>query len=185
MASFAVSTIFKAKDAVTTAFKRMGTAADKFGRKSKSSFAMANRSALTFKKTVGAILTAGILRRGFGLLAQGIRTAATEFVTFDDAITKAGAKFPAVIKRGTDEFKRLQAVARGVGATTKFSATEAAEGLDFLAMAGFNAEQAMAALPAVTNLAVVADADLARATDIASDALGSFNLMTQDSATRI
>ena len=47
-------------------------------------------------------------------------------------------------------------------------------------MAGFNAEQAMKMLPGITSLATVANVDLARATDIASDALGAFNLMTND-----
>jgi TP901 family phage tail tape measure protein len=160
----------------------MGAAANKFGRTSKDSFARANRAALTFKKTVAAIISAQVIGRGMMLMGQAVRGVVSEFVTFDDAITRAGAKFPTAVIRGTKAFARLQEVARQVGATTKFSATEAAEGLDFLAMAGFNAEQAMAALPQVTNLAVVAGEDLARSTDIASDALGAFNLMTQDSA---
>ncbi len=182
MADFAVSTIFNSKDRVTKTLKAMGIGADKFGRKSSIAFDKANRKGLTFKNTLGAILSAQVISRGVGLLTRGIRSVGEEFVAFDDAITKAGAKFPIVAKRGSDSFLKLETVARKVGATTKFSATEAAEGLDFLAMAGFNAEQAMAALPQVTNLAVVADTDLARATDIASDALGSFNLMTKDNA---
>lgn len=181
MADFAVSTIFSSKDRVTKTLKAMGIGADKFGRKSSIAFDKANRKGLTFKNTLGAILSAQVITRGVGLLTRGIRSVGEEFVTFDDAITKAGAKFPIVAKRGSESFLKLETTARKVGATTKFSATEAAEGLDFLAMAGFNAEQAMAALPQVTNLAVVADTDLARATDIASDALGSFNLMTKDS----
>jgi TP901 family phage tail tape measure protein len=179
---FAVMTVFKSRDGVTSVFKRMGAAADKFGKKSKISFDTANRSGLNFKKTLGAILSAGVISRGFGLMTRGARAVAEEFVTFDDALTRAGAKFPQMVTRGSAGFRQLEMVARDVGAKTKFSATEAAEGLDFLAMAGFNAEQAMAALPQVTNLAVVAGEDLARSTDIASDALGSFGLMTKDSA---
>lgn len=182
MADYAVSTAFTSKDGVTTAFRRMGAAAGKFGARSGEAFGKANRSASTFKSTLGAILSAVGISRGIGLLQQGVRGLAEETISFDDAITQAGAKFPQAATRGTKAFKQLQTAAREVGANTKFSATEAAEGLDFLAMAGFNQKQAMAALPGVTNLAVVANTDLARATDIASDALGAFNLMTNDSA---
>lgn len=122
-----------------------------------------------------------------GFVALGAATAyiAREFIQFDDSLTSAAAKFPEFVA-GTEEgaamLERLGRVAREVGATTKFTATEAAQGLDFLAMAGFGAEQAMAALPGVANLAVVAQTDLATATDIASDAIGAFGLMTQDTA---
>ena len=47
-------------------------------------------------------------------------------------------------------------------------------------MAGFRADQAMSLLPGVVDLATVANMDLARATDIASDSLGAFGLMTED-----
>jgi TP901 family phage tail tape measure protein len=182
VADYAVSTVFKSKDGVSSTFKAMGAAATKFGRKSSESFRRADKAGMTFKKTLGAILSARVISRGTMLMGQGIRTLTEEFITFDDAITKAGAKFPVTAKRGTEAFTKLEQVARKVGSETKFSATEAAEGLNFLAMAGFNTEQAMAALPEVTKLAVVADEELARATDIASDALGSFGLMTKDNA---
>lgn len=182
MADFAVSTAFTSKDGITSALKRMGAAADKFGQRSGRAFGRANKAGLTFKKTLGAILSAQVIGRGTALIQQGMRTIGEEFVSFDDAITQAGAKFPQMVKRGSEGFARMEAVAREVGATTKFSATEAAEGLNFLAMAGFSAEKAMAALPQLTNLAVASNMDLARATDIASDALGAFNLMTDDSA---
>lgn len=181
MSDFAVSTVFDVKDRVSASLKKIGAGTDKFGTKSGKAFDKANRKALSFKTTLGAILSARILARGTALMAQGIRSVTGELISFDDAITKAGAKFPVTAKRGTKAFKELEKEARRVGATTKFSATEAAQGLDFLAMAGFDQAQAMKALAPVTDLAVVADADLSRATDIASDALGSFNLMTKDS----
>lgn len=181
MPNFIVSTIFRGKDLLTPIFKRQSAAAGKFGDKASRSFAKASRSATNFQSIVKGIVTAGLIQRGLAGITRGVRAVGEEFVDFDQALTAAGAKFPTVIKRGTDSFNELGAVARKVGAETQFTAADAARGLDFLAMAGFGAQQAMAALPGVTDLATIANTDLARSTDIASDALGAFNLMTKDS----
>lgn len=182
MSPFIVKTVFAGKDLLSPIFKRQSAAAGKFGDKASRSFAKASRSATSFGSVVKGILTAGLIQRGLSVVAMGVRGATEEFVDFDQALTQAGAKFPTVIKRGTESFNQLGTVARKVGAETQFSAADAARGLDFLAMAGFNAEQSMAALPGITDLATIANTDLARSTDIASDALGAFNLMSKDSA---
>ncbi len=122
---------------------------------------------------------------GGAVVAAGLAVTTRAFIEFDESITAASAKFSGLnlaTEEGQETLKRLGDTAREVGATTKFSATEAAQGLDFLAMAGFDAEQAIAALPQVVNLATVAQVDLATATDISSDALGAFGLMTDDTA---
>lgn len=177
-----VKTTFKGKDLISKTFKAMGKSVKDFAGTADKSFRNASRSAGKFKSITGGILTAGLVTKGMGLASRAIRGVTEEFISFDQSVTAAAAKFPEKIRRGTDEFKALQDVAREVGANTKFSATEAAGGLDFLAMAGFNASQAMAALPRLTDLATAGAMDLARASDIASDALGAFNLMTKDSA---
>ena len=82
--------------------------------------------------------------------------------------------------KGSEDFERMALAAKKIGAETEFSTTQAAEGFNFLAMAGFNVDQAIAALPGIVDLATAAQMDLATATDIASDALGSFNMMTDD-----
>lgn len=180
MPNFVVSTLFKGKDLLTPIFRRQTALITKFGDKSSKAFHKASQSASRFGDIVKGVLVANVLQRGVGLLARGIRTAGEEFIDFDAALTQAGAKFPEVVKRGTDSFNQLGAVARKVGAETQFTAADAARGLDFLAMAGFNAAQAMVALPGVTDLATIANTDLARSTDIATDALGAFNLMSKD-----
>jgi TP901 family phage tail tape measure protein len=123
------------------------------------------------------------------LVSRSIRAALEEFVEFDHQIVSAAVKFPEISKnigaipiRATEAFGKLQKVAREVGATTKFTAGEAAEGLNFLAMAGFNAEQSMELLPKTTELAISTNVDLARATDIATDALFAFGLATKDAS---
>jgi TP901 family phage tail tape measure protein len=181
MTAFVISTLFKGVDNLSPIFKRQSAAAGRFGDRASRSFAKASRSASSFGTTVKGVLAAGAVQKGLSGLAMGLRGVTEEFVDFDDALTRAGAKFPVAVKRGTDSFEKLGEVARKVGAEPLFTAADAARGLDFLAMAGFNAAQSMAALPKVTDLATIANTDLARSTDIASDTLGAFNLMTKDS----
>ena len=180
MPDFVVGTAFTANDRVTGAFDRMGKGADKFGSKSKGAFDKASKSAGVFGKVVGGILTAGVIQKSIGAFTQGIRGAVEEFVSFDDAITAAAAKFGG-IERGTEAFEKLKKTARDVGATTEFSATQSAEGLRFLAKAGYDVGFAMKALPSFVDLATASENDFARATDIASDVMGAFRLNVEDS----
>jgi TP901 family phage tail tape measure protein len=179
---FVVQTVLKGKDLLTPVLRRNAKAVGLFGTVANRSFDKATKKAMGFKSVMGGILAAGAVSRGLNLMRMGVEGVTREFIDFDAALTQAGAKFPQRIGRGTAAFEELGKTARRVGAETKFSAADAARGLDFLAMAGFNAEQAMVSLPGVTDLAVIANTDLARATDIASDALGAFGLQTKDTA---
>lgn len=86
------------------------------------------------------------------------------------------------VSRGiTDnEFKQLTEVAANLGATTRFTATQAAEGMKFLGMAGFSASKQILAIPAALDLATAAGTDLGRTTDILSDIMGAFNKEAED-----
>lgn len=79
-----------------------------------------------------------------------------------------------------EEFVALNEEARRLGATTVFSATEAAGGLEFLARAGFDANEQIAALEGTLNLAAAGGLQLAEAADIASNVLSGFNLDTAE-----
>jgi len=120
-----------------------------------------------------------------GIAALGVVTGlvAREYINFDQAIKSASAKFKGLnlaTKEGQEILKQLGKTARDVGAATQFTAAQAAEGLDFLALAGFNAGQAMASLPGVVDLATVSQVDLSEATSMAADSLGAFNFMAED-----
>jgi TP901 family phage tail tape measure protein len=101
---------------------------------------------------------------------------------FEQTLVNASAKFPEGIQRGSEAFQQLEEVAKRVGGTTEFTASQSAQALEFLAMAGFNAQQSMAALPPLVDLATAGNLDLARASDIATDTLGAFGLATKDAA---
>jgi len=159
----------------------MAAAADKFGKKSKRGFRDASSAAINFRSVLGGVLAAGVISRGMMALRQGIGEVTREFVEFDQALTAAGAKFGG-LRRGSPVFAELEAKARELGATTEWTATQAGQALESLAMAGFTADQAMASLAAVTDLATGASVELEEATSMAADALGAFNLRTKDSA---
>lgn len=185
MPDFAVSTVFKAKDGVSAVFGKMGKQAGFFGDSADKAFRKASRSGSRFGDIVKGILVTDVIKGGLRALSNGLRAVSAEFVDYDAAIVSASAKFKGLnlnTQEGIDTFNQLKKTAREVGATTEFSATQAAGGLEFLAMAGFDAEQSMAALPGVVDLATASNVDLARATDIASDSLGAFGLMTTNTA---
>lgn len=182
--TFAVENVFKAKeDDVTQAFRKMARGADNFEKASVAAFKKSSKQASQFGTIVKGILTAGVIQKGFGLMTQGVQMAGRQFLDFDQAITAAGAKFTDVnlaTEEGRQKMEELRKTARMVGRDTEHNAAQAAGGLDFLAMAGFNANQSIALLPGVANLATSANIDFARATDIASDALGAFGKMSKD-----
>jgi len=74
----------------------------------------------------------------------------------------------------------LEDQARELGRTTKFSASQASEGMTFLAMAGYDAQQTMEAMPGILNLAAASSTDLATSADIASNILSGLGLKASD-----
>lgn len=87
------------------------------------------------------------------------------------------------ISQATDEeFARLTATAKELGSTTRFSATEAAEGLLFLSRAGFNANQSLGTIDGTLRLAQAGSLSVARAADIATNVLQGFSLPVSETA---
>ncbi|WP_051758214.1 phage tail tape measure protein [Rossellomorea vietnamensis] len=81
-----------------------------------------------------------------------------------------------------DEFEALKAKAKELGATTQFSATEAAQGMEYLSMAGFKVNDIIGAMPSVLNLAAAAKLDLGRSADIVSNIMTGFGVKAEDAS---
>lgn len=79
-----------------------------------------------------------------------------------------------------DQMERLEDQARELGATTAFSASQAADAQRFLAMAGLEVNEVLGATPGILQLAIAGQLDLARAADLASNVLGGFNLEVEE-----
>jgi len=112
----------------------------------------------------------------FREIAQGIREAITEAAAFDDALTGSLA-IQGDVAALRDDF---QSLAFEISESVRFSATEAAEAFFFLASAGLDAEQQLAALPAVAQFAQAGMFDLATATDLLTDAQSALGLTVSD-----
>ena len=98
--------------------------------------------------------------------------AAKSFLSFEQGMNKVAA-----VSGATEaEMAELTAIAKDLGATTSFSAAQAAEGLGFLAQAGFDATEASRALPGVLQLAAAGGIQLAEAADIATNVLAGYGL---------
>lgn len=104
------------------------------------------------------------------------------------AAVKVGSDFDAAMSQVSatsgDTGKDLQDLrdkAKEMGASTKFSASESAEAMNYMAMAGWNSKQMIAGLPGILNLAAASNESLANTSDIVTDALTAFGLTAEDS----
>lgn len=97
---------------------------------------------------------------------------------FESAMSQVQATM--LIDTGTEEgmaaYETLENAARECGRTTAFSATEAAEALNYLALAGYDADKAATALPTVLRLAGAGAMDLATASDMVTDAMSALGI---------
>ena len=118
--------------------------------------------------TVGAALTAGVTAPVVALGASVVKTQ----MTFEHSMSKVKALSGAT---GSD-LKLLEDTAKQMGATTVYSASEAADALGYMALAGWDAQQSAAGLPGVLNLAAASGMDLAQASDLVTDYLTAFGL---------
>ena len=112
------------------------------------------------------------------LVADGIRLAIDAFREFGEAVFEAGSSFEAgmseveaISQATTAEMEQLTAKAVEMGQTTKFTATEAAEGLKYMALAGWDTESMLSGIGGVMDLAAASGEDLGRTSDIVTDAL--------------
>lgn len=122
-------------------------------------------------KKLGAIGLAG-----GAALAGMTRT----FAAFDDQMAKVAALSGAT----GDDLEALRDKAKELGASTKFSASQAAEGMNYLAMAGFDTNEILKGIPATLSLAAAGGLELGEAADIASD-VGTMFGLTADEISRV
>jgi len=109
-------------------------------------------------------------------LAQAIRGAVKGFMDFDDAMTQSLA----IMQTTVQQQEQMKRAARDVATEFRVSNKDAAESFFFLASAGLDAEQSVAALPQVTKFAQAGMFDMATATDLATDAQSALGLTVKD-----
>lgn len=132
----------------------------------------------SYEKTqalAGSMAAAGAagVASGTGILYAGARFGAPG-LEFDTTMSKVQALTR--LDKNDEELAALRRQARELGATTMFSAGDAASGMAFLAMAGFTPKAIRDAMPGLLDMAKAGDLDLAMTADIASNILGGFRM---------
>ena len=117
---------------------------------------------------------------GVGTIVAGIGKSIKTGIEFEDTFLRATAKIKGGVKQGSEEFNKLESLVLELGSKTEFSTSQVAQGLDFWAKAGKTTNEIMQLLPKSLDMATASGLDLARASDIISDAIGIFNLNSSD-----
>ncbi len=125
----------------------------------------------------GAIAAAGITEA-----MKSIADAYMECVEVAGNFGQAMSAVEAIANSNTSEMAALTAEAKELGATTKFTAQQSANAMEYMAMAGWDAREMLNGMDGVINLAAAAGEDLAQVSDIVTDNLSAFGLKASDTA---
>jgi TP901 family phage tail tape measure protein len=109
---------------------------------------------------------------GAAAIGAGLVSSVRVAMDFEKSMSAVAAKTQA----GQEDMAKLTELAKDLGRSTQFSAKEVADGMDFLAMAGFEVNDMLTAMPGLLNLAAAGNLDLASAADIVSNILGGMNM---------
>lgn len=118
--------------------------------------------------SMGTNMTMGVTAPLVGMGAMAVKT----FAGFDDSMRNVQAVSGAT----GEEFQQLTQLAKDLGASTAWSASQSADAMGYLALAGWDTNQIMEATPGLLNLASAASMDLAGAADIVSDVMSAFGM---------
>lgn len=122
--------------------------------------------------SMGGNLTMGVTAPIAGMGAMAVKT----FASFDDSMRNVQAVSGAT----GAEFQQLTQLAKDLGASTAWSASQSADAMGYLALAGWDTNQIMAATPGLLDLASAASMDLAGAADIVSDVMSAFGMSAEE-----
>lgn len=165
MSTHSVEAVFKASGVsnFTGAFKNAQNSVKGFTDRNAQTFD-------SFRKVGTAATIAG------GAIATGLGFAVKKAADFESGMSKVEAISGATGK----ELQALSDYAREMGSTTSFSAGEAAEGLEYMALAGWSNEEMLSGLEPVLHLAEAGNLDLGRASDLATDSMAAMGIETKD-----
>ena len=147
--------------------------AEKSAERVKETFSKLGSHVVDAMKKAGAAATAA-----FGVAVGAAVKVGTDFESGMSQVAATMGITVDEIAAGSQEFESLSQAAKNAGATTQFSATQASEALNYLALAGYDAEKSITALPTVLNLAAAGGIDLGYASDMVTDSMSALGLST-------
>lgn len=136
-----------------------------------------NKEWTALKATMANLASDGVELLGRKLLELG-----KSVIAVGEQFSSSMAEVQAISGASAADFELLEQTAREYGSTTVFSASEAAQALKYMALAGWDAQQSVDGLGSVLDLAAAGGMDLARASDIVTDYITAFGLSAKDSA---
>ena len=128
-------------------------------------------------KSMGSTLTKNVTLP-LTALGTGAVTVAANFEKGMSQVAATMGMTAEEINGGSEAFESLKQAAMDAGKSTQFSASESAEALNYLALAGYDAEKAIETLPTVLNLAASGGLELGYASDVMTDAMSALGLST-------
>lgn len=152
----------------------LGESADEAGASMGEAEGKANSLADSLKKLFAVVSMAAVLSQ--------VGKYASDAIDIGKDYTAMMSEVQALSGATGSDLALLQNTAREYGATTVFSATEAAEALKYMSLAGWDAQQSSSALGGVLNLAAASGMELGQASDMVTDYLSAFGMQAQDSA---
>lgn len=169
--------LLEAKDKITPALQTIGSGLKNFGSRAWNVTLKAVDYATAPIRGVINLLKNPILQAGAVLgVSVGLADTINTYKDFEAAMSQVQA----ISGSTQSDLTRLTAKAKEMGATTKFTAAESAEAFNYMAMAGWNAEQMMGGIEGILNLAAASGEDLGTTSDIVTDALTAFGLKASD-----
>lgn len=137
-------------------------------------------------KAAGTALGGSLIKSLGGIIAAaGIGKMLMDSITTGMDFDKSMSQVAATMGTTVDQIKELRDFAKEMGATTAFSATEAADALNYMALAGYDAETSMKMLPNVLNLAAAGGIELAQASDMVTDAQTALGLSLDETSAMV
>lgn len=168
--------------------KELSGVSDSAGESASSSFSNSFTKGMATVGKVGAAALAATTTAVVGFGASAVSAGAD----FDSAMSQVAATMGYTMDELNDSsseasqnIETLRDFAQQMGSTTAFSATEAAEALNYMALAGYDTETSMSMLPSVLNLASSGAMDLASASDMVTDVSSALGLSMEETATMV
>lgn len=129
-------------------------------------------------EAVGSALVAAGIAEGLKRIYEAYKECVSIAADFHETLSAVEA----ISGASAEDMEILQAKAKELGATTKFTATESAEAMTYMAMAGWDATQMVSGMDGVMQLAAASGEDLAQVSDIVTDNLTAFGMKAEDTA---
>lgn len=174
--------LIQAKDLVSPAVSQIASAVKGVTGKIGSGLGSMAKGAAGFVtaplRSVGRMVTSPLAMLGGGVaVGAGVKDAVQTYASFSSAMSQVQA-----VSGATGEaFTQLENKAQQMGASTKFTATQAAEAFNYMGMAGWKPQQMMSGIEGIMNLAAASGEDLASTSDIVTDSLTAFGMQAKDS----